>query len=263
MVYIYILILEEKKFYIGKTNNPETRIKQHFCENGSVWTSKYRPINLYELIPDCDDFDEDKYTIKYMAKHGIDNVRGGSFCQLELNSATISNINNVIKNSLNNCNYGKNNNSETSDSPIYSKQEDMAVVNIGGYIGTCNKNILCRITGHESKKKLGWNKNYDFDIGFFVVDFNVVFAYYNNDTFYIKHPEKNIYLDHNLQTTNELTDSCLFTIEKDYDCEEYCYIKFSNENYYLQAKKTCFGHYLKKSDNTCNSEKFTITIITP
>jgi len=80
MVNVYILLLEHKKFYIGKTTNPKFRIEQHFAANGSSWTKKYKPVSVVEVIPDCDEYDEDKHTIKYMEKYGI-NVRGGSFCE--------------------------------------------------------------------------------------------------------------------------------------------------------------------------------------
>jgi len=89
MVYIYILQLEQGKYYIGKTANPEFRLDNHFHGNGSAWTKLYKPIKMVELISDCDDYDEDKYTRMYMDKYGIDNVRGGSFVQIKLDKSTI------------------------------------------------------------------------------------------------------------------------------------------------------------------------------
>ena len=81
MVNIYTLRLEQNKYSIGKTNNPEFRIDNHFNSNGSAWTKKYKPIEILKIIKNCDDFDEDIYTLKYMSKYGINNVRGGSFCK--------------------------------------------------------------------------------------------------------------------------------------------------------------------------------------
>ena len=82
MVYIYILKLEDNKYYIGKTDNPDFRLEQHIASKGSTWTSIYKPLELIDLIANCDDYDEDKYIRIYMDKYGIDNVRGGSFVQL-------------------------------------------------------------------------------------------------------------------------------------------------------------------------------------
>jgi len=101
MVYIYILALEQGKYYIGKTMNPTFRVEDHFQGNGSVWTKKYKPIKVVELIPDCDDYDEDKYTKKYMDKYGIENVRGGSYSTIQLSEPT--------KNHLIHTSYGTNN----------------------------------------------------------------------------------------------------------------------------------------------------------
>jgi hypothetical protein len=84
MVYIYALELQNNKYYIGRTTNPLFRLNDHFKSNGSVWTKKHNPIKTLELIENCDNFDEDKYTLKYMEKYGINNVRGGTFCQLQL-----------------------------------------------------------------------------------------------------------------------------------------------------------------------------------
>jgi hypothetical protein len=103
MVFIYILQLELNKYYIGKTNNPDIRLDSHFNSNGSEWTKIYKPIKVYELISDCDSYDEDKYTLKYMDKEGIDNVRGGSFCQVKLSDEQIKLINQMIKGASDKC----------------------------------------------------------------------------------------------------------------------------------------------------------------
>ena len=86
MVYIYVLKCLCDKYYIGKTNNPQFRINNHYYGNGSQWTNIYKPIEMVEIIPDCDKYDEDKYTIKYMDIYGIDNVRGGSWSKITFNN---------------------------------------------------------------------------------------------------------------------------------------------------------------------------------
>jgi predicted GIY-YIG superfamily endonuclease len=96
MTNIYILKLENDKYYVGKTNNLELRLKNHFKNNGSLWTKRYKPQEILEIINNCDEFDEDKYTIKMMKKHGIDNVRGGSFCKFILSNDNINTIKQMI-----------------------------------------------------------------------------------------------------------------------------------------------------------------------
>jgi uncharacterized protein YchJ len=83
MTTIYTLELENNKYYVGRTNSPKNRILDHFHENGSEWTKKYKPINVIsEIIGDS--FDEEKYTLIAIEKYGVDNVRGGSYCKIEL-----------------------------------------------------------------------------------------------------------------------------------------------------------------------------------
>ncbi len=103
MVCIYVLKLESNKYYIGKTSNPSFRLESHFNEKGSAWTRKYKPIKLEALIPECDDYDEDKYTKKYMDKYGINNVRGGSFVTMELDENTISHLTNMSNGTNDKC----------------------------------------------------------------------------------------------------------------------------------------------------------------
>lgn len=58
MVYIYVLKLEQDKYYIGKTDNPNIRLENHFSSNGSEWTKLYKPLKIIEIIPNCDNYDE-------------------------------------------------------------------------------------------------------------------------------------------------------------------------------------------------------------
>lgn len=89
MVFVYIIQLSQGKYYIGKTNNPQFRLENHFNSNGSEWTKKYKPLKVIDVIPNCDDYDEDKITRQYMDKYGINNVRGGSFVSVKLDKSTI------------------------------------------------------------------------------------------------------------------------------------------------------------------------------
>jgi hypothetical protein len=105
MVFIYILNLAQNKFYVGKTDKPKFRLDSHFKNGGCAWTKKYKPIQILGLFPDCDDFDEDKYTLKYMSKYGVDNVRGGSFCQTTLSKENIITIERMISSSNDCCHF--------------------------------------------------------------------------------------------------------------------------------------------------------------
>lgn len=102
-LFIYTLQLEQNKYYIGKTKNPFIRLDDHFNGMGTNWTNKYKPIKILEIISNCDDYDEDKMTLIYMDKYGVDNVRGGSFTTMELTSATKQFISQMLKSANNQC----------------------------------------------------------------------------------------------------------------------------------------------------------------
>ena len=103
MVNIYILELENNKYYIGKSNNLNDRIMDHLDQKGSEYTKLYKPIRLIEIKYDCDDFDEDKYTLEYMEKYGINNVRGGSFSELQISDENMVVITKMINSAQNRC----------------------------------------------------------------------------------------------------------------------------------------------------------------
>tara|TARA_Y100000590_G_C15597250_1_gene968538 strand:- start:172 stop:891 length:720 start_codon:yes stop_codon:yes gene_type:complete len=103
MIFIYVIKLEQGKYYIGKTSNPQFRLKQHFNSYGSKWTKIYKPLKVLELIPNCDDYDEDKITRQYMDKYGINNVRGGSFVLVKLEKSTIDTLKKMSNGTNNKC----------------------------------------------------------------------------------------------------------------------------------------------------------------
>jgi predicted GIY-YIG superfamily endonuclease len=105
MVCIYVLKLEQGKYYIGKTDNPQFRLETHFNYNGSAsaWTQKYKPLKVLKIIPNCNDYDEDKYTRQYMDKYGIANVRGGAFVKVNLDKSTVDFLQHMSISTNNKC----------------------------------------------------------------------------------------------------------------------------------------------------------------
>jgi hypothetical protein len=103
---LYVLSLEEDKIYVGTTDRClRDRICEHFSDNGSEWTKVYKPIKVVEIIENADKFDEDKYTKIYMNKYGIDNVRGGSYCMIELSEEQKKLLKTEFKTANNECFY--------------------------------------------------------------------------------------------------------------------------------------------------------------
>jgi predicted GIY-YIG superfamily endonuclease len=83
MEYLYVLKLEREKWYIGKSANVERRYQQHLKGEGAKWTFLHRPIQLVLKRPLKDSEDEDRTTQEFIKKYGAENVRGGSYCQVE------------------------------------------------------------------------------------------------------------------------------------------------------------------------------------
>ena len=121
MVFIYVLKLNSNKYYVGKTENPDTRLENHYNNNGSLWTKKYKPIKTIELF-EGNKYDEDKYVLKYMDKYGIDNVRGGSYSNVNLSNTQKSHLRQICRSQNDKCfNCGKNGHF-TNNCKKYSKQ---------------------------------------------------------------------------------------------------------------------------------------------
>ena len=54
---VYVLKLENDRYYVGESISPDTRIQNHFKGKGSAWTRLYKPIEvLTPMTPPQKDF---------------------------------------------------------------------------------------------------------------------------------------------------------------------------------------------------------------
>jgi hypothetical protein len=79
--FLYVLKLENDKYYIGSTYNLNFRYAQHCQGRGAKWTKLNKPIGIIEVITNIQTT-ENELTLQYIDKYGKPNVRGGSFCQV-------------------------------------------------------------------------------------------------------------------------------------------------------------------------------------
>lgn len=100
-MYIYVLLLQGNKYFVGTSDSPEEDISEHYRGNGCEWTKMYCPIEVLVLLPDT--AYEDKITFEYMDKYGIDNVRSTKFNNIELTYSEIEFIQEKIYKAKNQC----------------------------------------------------------------------------------------------------------------------------------------------------------------
>tara|TARA_B110000008_G_C16959724_1_gene559657 strand:- start:188 stop:835 length:648 start_codon:yes stop_codon:yes gene_type:complete len=103
---LYILKLKGGKYYVGTTSkNVIDRLEEHMSGRGSTWTKRHSVLKLEKTIENCDKYDEDKWTKIYMNRHGIKNVRGGSYCEIKLDNNSINSIEREVTHANNRCLY--------------------------------------------------------------------------------------------------------------------------------------------------------------
>ena len=100
---IYILRCEGGRYYVGKTDNVMNRYKQHLTGSGSAWTRKYKPLEIVKTIENASPYDEDRYVKEYMGIYGTQNVRGGSYVQMELTATQENSLKMEIRGATDKC----------------------------------------------------------------------------------------------------------------------------------------------------------------
>ena len=150
MTTIYILKLQQNKFYIGKSQDYEKRIIQHILGHGCEWTKKYPPLTSEpeELITD-EGFFELATTLKYMKQYGVNNVRGADYSSLQLSDSQQKEIEKHIWSEDGKCfNCGQQH--FVSDCKeknhgvfhLFQKRENSKVIDFGKYSGQTYQHVF-------------------------------------------------------------------------------------------------------------------------
>ncbi|KYG72904.1 hypothetical protein AWN68_09400 [Roseivirga echinicomitans] len=85
--FLYVLKLEESKYYIGIAINPEQRFSEHQEQgkNCSSWCKKFKALEILEIVDTGHKrmkdatLLEDILTLNYIRRYGTVNVRGGRY----------------------------------------------------------------------------------------------------------------------------------------------------------------------------------------
>lgn len=88
-LFMIILGLQYGRYYIDLTNDPEMAIQNYLCGDTldksdnqvNFWTQYYKPVEIINIteLEGNNPFLVDSYLKMYMARYGIDNVRGGYY----------------------------------------------------------------------------------------------------------------------------------------------------------------------------------------
>ena len=111
--YVYVLALEDDCWYVGESENPAARIRSHVSGSGASWTRLHRPLmnpeqhvhNRQRIEGTAIDakLEEEKQVKKLMLLYGIDKVRGGSYCEVNLTDDCIASLERELCHSDNRC----------------------------------------------------------------------------------------------------------------------------------------------------------------
>lgn len=102
-MYVYILELENDKFYVGRTSCLKQRLADHVKGVGSVWTQLHKPQKVLKVFETRNPFFEDMIVLSFMKRYGRENVRGGSFSMMEFGNNMNLMISTLMRNAFDEC----------------------------------------------------------------------------------------------------------------------------------------------------------------
>jgi hypothetical protein len=103
---VYTVQLEDECFYVGRVKNAAmlaARVEQHYSGKGAEWTKQHQCVSLYNTIDNAKPTDEDGQVIALMVEHGVDKVRGGTFCTPELSEDEVKFLTKMVDSARGSC----------------------------------------------------------------------------------------------------------------------------------------------------------------
>jgi predicted GIY-YIG superfamily endonuclease len=84
---VYVLELENGKYFVGSSEQLETCYEQHKNGGCHEFTTKYTPVKILEQTLTMSKYDEVNMVYKYMEKYGVSNVRGGPYQSINMSAS--------------------------------------------------------------------------------------------------------------------------------------------------------------------------------
>ena len=99
----YVISSKEGQLYVGVSNDIEARVLQHIEGKGAEWTKDWKQVELVDIFDLVDGHTENNKTLDYMAKYGINNIRGGNYTSVVLSASDRYQITKHIRGAGNLC----------------------------------------------------------------------------------------------------------------------------------------------------------------
>lgn len=89
--HVYVLLLAEGKYLVGTIGHPD-QLQDYFRGDGPTWTQRYQPQKLLHIRYADSSLSDNELTFQLMARCGVDNVRGGDYCEPKFSEETLATI---------------------------------------------------------------------------------------------------------------------------------------------------------------------------
>lgn len=101
--HVYVLRLQDGCYYVGQSARPvDERLLEHLTGAGAMWTRLHAVEGVERVLPG-DGWVELQTTVELMRTHGMERVRGGPFCNVELTDSDRANIQTLLDTTGNAC----------------------------------------------------------------------------------------------------------------------------------------------------------------